>query len=464
MEKHPKYTSSQIDGFIPPQAVELEKAILGALMLEKEAFVRIADILQSDDFYVQSHQTIYTAVSNLNKSQRPIDMLTVSDELERMGNIDEIGGRVYIAQLTENIGSSAHIEFHAHIIKDKSVERQAISIAHQASKSIYENEDISDVLVKLGKDIDSLQEQLIGKTKGSHISNSLLSALDGMYARVELARKNIRSGIDTGFSDLNRRTNGWQGSDLIILAARPAMGKTAIALHFAKKAAMQGIPVAIFSLEMSEISLANRLILSECDVDPERFKSGYLTNEEIRKIEDAAGTLHNLPIYVDDNPCVSMNYIQSKSRILHRRGKCGMIIADYLQLATGETKNKNTNREQEISQMSRTAKITAKELNIPFILLSQLNRANESRANKRPLLSDLRESGAIEQDADMVCFIHRPEYYGIIPTDSSGNTEKNYGELILAKHRNGATGDIKFKHNVGMTRFFDYGSSDQLPF
>jgi len=449
-------------GLIPPQAIELEEVVLGALLIEKEAYRQVEEILKAEDFYNGIHEIIFNSIQELSKKSLPVDMLTVVQELQRVGKLDEIGGPIYIAQLTENVGSAAHIEYHAKIIKQKSIERQAISIAHNASKTIYDGEDIGDVLFHVGKQIESLQEALMGKMQGAHISNSIKGALEGMHSRIELARKNIRSGINTGLNELNKKTNGWQNSDLVIIAARPAMGKTAIALHFAKAAAKQGIPVAIFSLEMSDISLANRLLLSECDVDPEKFKSGYLTNEEINKIERAAGELWNLPIYVDDNPCVSMDYIRSKSRLLNKQGKCNMIIADYLQLATGD--NNKGNREREVAQMSRTAKIIAKELKIPFLLLSQLNRANESRPDKKPLLSDLRESGAIEQDADMVCFIHRPAEYKITVTNKLGIEEKNYGEFIIAKFRNGPTGLVKFKHNDGMTQFFDYATESNYEY
>lgn len=438
--------------------MELEEAILGALMIEKRAYEQLDSILKPNDFYVESHRNIFKAINSLNESSKPIDMLTVVEELKKTGLLESSGGAVYIAQLTEKVASAAHLEFHAQIIKQKAIERETIDEARKIINRVHENEDIGDVLFESGKHLESLQESLIGKTSGDHISVSLKKALNEMYARIEMARNNIRSGINTGFSDLNRMTNGWQKSDLIILAARPAMGKTAVALHHAKSAAIQGIPVAIFSMEMSDVSLANRLILSEANVDPERFKSGYLTNEEIKSIEQATGYIWKLPIYVDDNPCASMPYIRAKCRILSKQGKCGMIIGDYLQLT--ESDGDSGNREQEVAKMSRTAKKIAKELEVPFLLLSQLNRGNETRQDKKPLLSDLRESGAIEQDADMVIFIHRPEYYGIEVTDKQGCKESNYGELIVAKHRNGATGLVKFKHNVGMTKFYDYNSQN----
>ncbi|GAB6121110.1 replicative DNA helicase [Dysgonomonas termitidis] len=453
------------DSFISPQAVELEEAVLGAILIEKEAYQSIEDILKPDDFYVESNKLIYQAIRILNGESRPVDMLTVTEKLKSGNKLAEIGGPVYIAGLTEKVGSSAHIVFHANIIKQKAIERVTITEARSIINKINENEDISDILFTSGKNLEELQESLVGKMTGSHLSVSLKKATDEMYSRIELARKNIRSGIDTGFADLNRKTNGWQKGDLIIEAGRPGMGKTAVALWHAKAAARQGYPVAFFSLEMSDVSLANRLILSEAKVDPENFKSGYMTNGEVDLIEKAIGALWSLPIYVDDNPCASMGYIRAKCRVLKKQGKLGLIIGDYLQLA--ENDEESGSREQEVAKMSRTAKKIAKELEVPFILLSQLNRGNESRADKKPLLSDLRESGAIEQDADIVIFNHRPEYYDMKVTDENGMEESNYGELIVAKHRNGATGTVKYKHSEGMAQFFDYNTasyqSSQFP-
>lgn len=459
-----KSTSSQIDtdlGFLPPQALELEEAVLGATMIEKGAFSLIDELLLPDDFYSDLHKLIFQSIRKLNADSKPIDMMTVVEDLRSSNKLDEIGGPMAIAQLTERVASAAHIVFHAKIIKQKSIERKAIDVGREITKQIMLNSDISDVLFGSGRKIEELQEALIGKTNGDHVSVPIQKALDEMHSRIKLARQGVRTGINTGFSDLNKYTNGWQPGDLIIEAARPAMGKTAISLQHAKSAALQGIPVAIFSLEMSDVSLANRLILSEANVDPDKFKSGYLSNEEIDSIEKSAGMLWDLPIYVDDNPSASMGYIRAKCRLLKKKKQLGLIIGDYLQLA--ENDEESGSREQEVAKMSRTAKKIAKELEVPFILLSQLNRGNESRADKKPLLSDLRESGAIEQDADMVIFIHRPEYYGIEVTDKNGVKESNYGELIIAKHRNGATGTVKFKHNIGMTKFYDYNYRNNTP-
>lgn len=456
-------TSSQIDGKLPPQAKEIEQIILGACLIESDAFEKIASELSEADFYDKRNQSVFKAISGLYKERKTIDMMTVTQAMLSSGDLESIGGPIYIASLTSKIGSSAHILDHAMIVKERSIQRKGLVIANELENAIYSNEDIGDVLHKAINGSESLMEELIGKSNGEHISKALKGSMDGLYKRVEMARKNIRSGVDTGLHDLNKITNGWQPGNLVIIAARPSMGKTAVMLHLAKSAARSNIPVAIFSLEMSDISLANRLILSECDVDPERFKSGYMTNEEINKVETAVNELWRLPIYVDDNPCVTMDYIRSRCKILKKQGKCGIIMADYLQLA--ESGEREGSREREVAKMSRTAKITAKELKVPFLLLSQLNRGNEARPDKKPLLSDLRESGAIEQDADIVMFIHRPEYYKIEVKDKNGNVERNYGELIVAKNRDGATGLVKFKHNDGMTKFYDYGSCDKdMPF
>lgn len=441
---------------IMPNAPELEKAVIGALLLESRAYEEVIGILTDTDFYRLEHQVIYKMIEELHRDRKPVDILTVTEGLKKSGELEYCGGPYYISVLTTNIASTTHIKQHAMVVKEKSILRQMIETASGVINQAYtEGDEIDNILSTAGQKLDILMERLIGGSKGNHLSVSLKKATESLYRRVELARSNIRSGVDTGLSDLNKITNGWQPSELIILAARPAMGKTALLLHFAKKAARSGVPVAIFSLEMSEISLANRLMLSECDVDAEKFKSGYLSNDELNRIEKGMGELYNLPIYVDDNPTVTMSYIRHRCKILKKQNKCGLILVDYLQL--GQSDSRENNREQEVAKMSRMAKITAKELDVPYILLSQLNRGNESRADKKPLMSDLRESGAIEQDADMVCFIHRPQYYGIkVYNETTRQEEVNYGELIIAKHRNGATGMVKFKHNDSMTKFYDY--------
>lgn len=456
-----QYTQSQAK--IPPQALDFEDAVLGACLVESEAFDKIAMMLDDSDFYDTRNQAVYRAMRRLHDARSPIDMLTVTKAVMEAEKNDDVAWPVHISGLSAKIGSAAHIETHASVVKERSIQRKCIRLANEIENAVYENEDVGEILNRAISGNELLLGNLIGESNGAHFSEAIKGAIEAMYARVELARKNVRSGIETGLNGLDKMTNGWQPGNLIIVASRPSMGKTAFLLHMAKAAAKSGAHVAIFSLEMSDISLANRLLLAESGVDSWRFKTGRMSNEDMENIEKAANALWNLPIYVDDNPCVSMEYVRSRSKIMRRRGECDIVMMDYLQLADSGG-SKELNREREVAKMSRLAKITAKELKIPFILLSQLNRGNETRLDKKPLLSDLRESGAIEQDADIVMFIHRPGYYKIEVRDKRGNVEQNYGELIIAKNRDGATGTVPFKHNDGMNRFYDYGIDNEMPF
>lgn len=460
MKQNQQYTELNC---IPPSSTELEKAVLGALLLEKEAYSKIEGILSDTDFYSPKHSIIFRHIKNMSDKNDPVDMLTVVQSLYNSGKLDEAGNVSYISGLTSNIASAVHIEHHATIIKQKAVEREIINISQQAIKKVHEGEIIGDVMFWQGKEIEKQQEALTGKQSTNHISEAVKKALNDMSIRMEHAKSGRPTGISTGLKGLDSITGGWQNSDLIIIAARPAMGKTAFALHFAKTAAKNDCPAALFSLEMSDISLANRLLLSESNINSFKFRSGKLTCEESIEIEKAAGTLCKLPIYIDDNASVSMSYIRSKARLLNKQGKCKIVIIDYLQLAT-DTNNKNRNREQEIAQMSREAKVIAKELNIPVLLLSQLSRKVEERTDKRPLLSDLRESGAIEQDADMVCFIHRPEYYEKELHAPDNSIVKNGIEFIISKYRNGATGSLIVQHDGTLNKIFDYGTNGNMPF
>lgn len=438
-----------------PSSKELESAVLGAILSETSAFNIIESKLSEEDFSVESNAIIFRHVLELSKKREPIDMLTILESLRNSGKLEEVGGPVYIMHLCDGIGSSAHIEFHALILKQKTVERKLIKLSFDCNKKIVDGEDIGDILFSQLKEIEKLQESLIGKQATLHISETLDKSIEAMYMRIANAANGIQTGVNTGLGLLNKKTNGWQRQNLIIIAARPAMGKTAFALHFAKSAAISGTPVAIFSLEMSDISLTNRLLISESNVNPELFKSGKLSQDDIQSFESAAGTLWNLPIYIDDNSGASMGAIKAKARILNQKGKCGMIVIDYLQLAKMSDGNKSRNREQEVAEMSREAKLMAKELDIPVLLLSQLSREVEKRTDKRPMLSDLRESGAIEQDADMVCFIHRPEYYGS-KLSIKGSEIYNGIEFIIAKNREGSTGCIVCQHNGSLSKIFDY--------
>ncbi|MDR1097297.1 MAG: replicative DNA helicase [Tannerella sp.] len=441
-------------GYIPPSAPEIENVILGALLLEPGAYAEIEGFLSDEDFYVPKNATIFHAIESLHKAHEAIDMLTVREKLKATGKLAESGGDPYIAELTGNIAQAANIVHHAKIVKQKSVERQIILLSHQATKKIYDLEDIDGIMTWQRREIERLQECMSGNTATRHISVSVKKAITEMYLRREHNAQGKSTGITTGLSNLDGITGGWKKSDLIIIAARPAMGKTAFALHLAKCAAASGHPAAMFSLEMSDVSLADRLLLSESSVNACAYRTGKLSAADTVEIEKAAGILHDLPIHIDDSESATMPYIRSVARRLNRQGQCEIVIIDYLQLAEGE-KGKNTYREQEVSRMSREAKRMAKELNIPVILLSQLNRESEKRTDKRPGLSDLRESGAIEQDADMVCLLHRPEYYNR-SLDINGVEVHNGIEFIIAKYRNGATGSVILQHDGTLNRIFDY--------
>ena len=443
----------------PPQAIELEKAVLGALMLEQEAISVVVNILSPECFYNPSHEVIYKAIQALHNARQPIDIMTVADQLTKTGELDEIGGSYNLSQLTMTVGSAAHIEYHAQIVFERYIARQIIQKGAKIMSAGFDDSiGIDDMVSDAEREINDITAQIAGKVDIAHIGKSVNRAVDEAYNRTENIRKGIRTGVPTGLVDLDKISCGWRNSDLIVLAARPSMGKTAIMLHFAKAAAKNNTPAAVFSLEMSDISISNRLILSESTIAPDRFRGGYMSNGELKEIEIAAGNVAEMPIYIDDNCDVTMAHIRARAKALQRQGKCGIVFIDYLQLCR-EKGNQNRSREQEVSAMSREAKIVAKELNIPVILLSQLSRECEKRSDKKPQLSDLRDSGSIEQDADMVILIWRPGYYGVNVTDKYGNKEENYGELLIEKQRDGATGVIKFKHNVGMNQIFDYDNS-----
>lgn len=445
-------------------AIDLEEIVLGAILIERDAFSLVDSILKPEHFHLSSNRVIYEAANSLFKNQEPIDAATVTVQLLKSKNLDSAGGALRLAELTSKVGSSAHIKNHALIIKQQYFSREMLDISQKTSRRIIEGEDIDDVMVWHDKVVESLQEEMIGEKSTLHVFDSVRKSLRSLAERVKAARQGKHTGIPTGLKQLDSITNGWQNSEVIVIAARPAMGKTAFALHFAKSAAVNGFPVAIFSLEMSDESLADRLLISESGVDANNYKSGRMSQKEQDDVEKAANKFTDLPMYIDDNASVSMSYIRSKARLLHKQGKCRMVIIDYLQLVT-EGGEKGRNREQEVSQMSREAKILAKELNIPVLLLSQLNRKVEDRGDKRPLLADLRESGAIEQDADMVCFIHRPEYYKISMKDKNGFDVANGIEFLISKYRNGATGDIQLQHNGSLSRIYDIGAvSSDLPF
>ncbi|MDL2278262.1 replicative DNA helicase [Parabacteroides sp. OttesenSCG-928-G07] len=442
-------------GRLQPQARELEEAVLGALMLEKDAYSIISEILKPECFYEKSHEMIFSAIVDLALSQRPIDMLTVTEQLKVRGELDQVGGPFYIAQLTSKVASSAHIEYHARIIAQKYLARELISFSSMVQgKAFDETIDVEDLMQEAEGKLFEISQRNVKKdvTQIDPVISEAMALLQKAAGQTEGF-----TGLRTGFNDLDKITFGWQNSDLIIIAARPAMGKTAFVLSMAKNMAVNfNTPVALFSLEMSNVQLVNRLMVNVSELSGEKIKSGQLADYEWEQLDYKLKELYGAPIFVDDTPSLSVFELRTKARRLVREHDIKCIIIDYLQLmnASGMTFG---SREQEVSTISRSLKGLAKELNIPIIALSQLNRGVENRQGsegKRPQLADLRESGAIEQDADMVCFIHRPEYYKITE-DERGNSLVGVAEIIIAKHRNGATGDVRLKFKNEFAKFMN---------
>lgn len=450
------------DAKIQPQDKEIEDAVLGALMLERDAYAIVCDLLRPESFYDPGNQKIYAAINKLGVMQQPIDMLTVTQQLRADGALDDVGGPVRISELTSNVASAAHIEYHARIVAQKFLARRLISFCSEIEKKSFdESYDIDDLLQEAeGKLFEISQGNL--KKDFTQIDPVINSAMEQIEAAGK--RESGLSGLQTGFHNLDKLTSGWQNSDLIIIAARPAMGKTAFVLSMAKNMAVDyNTPVAIFSLEMSNLQLVNRLISNVCEIEGEKIKSGRLSRQEWEQLNSRVRSLFSAPLYVDDSPSLSILELRTKARRLVKEHSVKIIIIDYLQLMNA-TGMKFGSREQEVSMISRSLKQLAKELNIPVIALSQLSRKVEERndGNKRPQLSDLRESGAIEQDADIVCFIHRPEYYTRSTTDAENRDIRGMAEFIVAKHRSGSVDDIEMTFVARFARF--QNRSEPMPF
>ena len=450
------------DAKIQPQDKEIEDAVLGALMLERDAYAIVCDLLRPESFYDPGNQKIYAAINKLGVMQQPIDMLTVTQQLRADGALDDVGGPVRISELTSNVASAAHIEYHARIVAQKFLARRLISFCSEIEKKSFdESYDIDDLLQEAeGKLFEISQGNL--KKDFTQIDPVINSAMEQIEAAGK--RESGLSGLQTGFHNLDKLTSGWQNSDLIFIAARPAMGKTAFVLSMAKNMAVDyNTPVAIFSLEMSNLQLVNRLISNVCEIEGEKIKSGRLSRQEWEQLNSRVRSLFSAPLYVDDSPSLSILELRTKARRLVKEHGVKIIIIDYLQLMNA-TGMKFGSREQEVSMISRSLKQLAKELNIPVIALSQLSRKVEERndGNKRPQLSDLRESGAIEQDADIVCFIHRPEYYTRSTTDAENRDIRGMAEFIVAKHRSGSVDDIEMTFVARFARF--QNRSEPMPF
>ncbi|MDR1103727.1 MAG: replicative DNA helicase [Tannerella sp.] len=444
-------------GRLQPQAREIEEAVLGALMLEKDAYFLVSEILKPESFYEKAHELIYQAIVDLAVSQRPIDMLTVTQQLRRNSHLDAIGGPFYISQLTEKVASTAHLEYHAGIIAQKFLARELIRYTGTVQGKAYdETTDIDELMQEAEGELFKIAQRNI-KNEAIQINPIIKESMSLLQKAAN--QKEGLSGLRSGYTALDKITSGWQNSDLVIIAARPAMGKTAFVLSMAKNMAVNfDIPVALFSLEMSNVQLVNRLIVNVSEISGDKIKSGQLASFEWEQLDRKIKDLYDAKIYVDDTPSLSIFELRTKARRLVREHAVKCIFIDYLQLMNAtdnKQKTKFGSREQEVSTISRSLKGLAKELNIPIIALSQLNRGVENRQGiegKRPQLADLRESGAIEQDADMVCFIHRPEYYKILE-DDKGNSLLGLAEIIVAKHRNGATGDVLLRFKKDFAKF-----------
>ena len=450
-------------GHLQPQATDIERAVIGALMIDKDAFSLVSEIIRPETFYEPRNQKIYQAIQNLNMTERPVDIMTVTEELKSQGTIDDIGGPGYLLDISDRVASSANVEYHAHILAQKFLARQLIQFASRVEEKAFD--DTVDVDALMQEAEGSLFEisQKNMKQDYTQIDPVIQQALD--ILQKASANTGGLTGIPTGYTDLDEMTSGWQKSDLVIIAGRPAMGKTSFALSLAKNIAVDyHIPIAFFSLEMNNVQLVNRLISNTCEIAGSKILNGQLTPDEWDRLDKNLTKLTGSPVYVDDTPGLSVFELRTKARRLVREKGVKIIMIDYLQLMNANGM-KFGSRQEEVSTISRSLKGLAKELDIPIIALSQLNRTVENREGlegKRPQLSDLRESGAIEQDADMVLFIHRPEYYHIF-ADEHGRNLKGMAQIIIAKHRNGSVGDVTLRFKGKYVRFENPEDDQAVP-
>jgi len=432
-------------GKVPPHDIEAEQAIIGSMLTDKDAVISAIEVLKEDAFYREDNKAIYSAILSLYSKNEPIDIITVKAELVESGNFDRVGGIEYLAGLPDKVPTTANVERYIKIVDEKYMLRKLIQSANDLIALGYdETEDVDSILDMAEKRVFDLTQN-----KNSTGYSSIKDVLVESFAELEKLynQKGHVTGVSTGFSDLDYKTSGLHGSELIILAARPAMGKSAFAINIATNAAVQSkVPVVIFNLEMSKDQIGNRILCSEAMVDSNKIKTGQIEDQDWMKLASTLGVLSDAPIYIDDTPGITVMEIRAKCRKLKMEKNIGLIVIDYLQLIQGSGK-RNTSREQEISEISRSLKILAKELNVPVIALSQLSRGAEKRDDKRPMLSDLRESGAIEQDADIVIFLYRDDYY------NEDSEEKNVAEVIMAKHRGGSTGTVKLAWMPSYTKF-----------
>ena len=440
---------------VQPQAIDLEKVVLGALMVDSDAFSVVSEILKPDTFYEPRHQKIYEAIRNMNMEERPVDIMTLSNELTKMGEIDKVGGTEYLMEISSQVASAAHIESHARILAQKYLQRQLIHYAGDIETQAYDQSvDVDELMQRAEADLFTLSQNNM-KQDYTQVAPVVKDAVQILQRAA--ANKGGLTGIPTGYTGMDDMTSGWQASDLVIIAGRPAMGKTSFALSIAKNIAVDfNIPVGFFSLEMSNVQLVNRLISNVCEISGKKILNGQLEPSDWERLDKRIGKLTAAPIFVDDTPGLSVFELRTKARRLVRDKGVKIIMIDYLQLMNANGM-KFGSRQEEVAKISQSLKGLAKELNVPVLALSQLSRNVEGREGlegKRPQLSDLRESGAIEQDADMVLFVHRPEYYHIFQ-DEKGNDLHGMAQIIIAKHRKGSTGDVLLNFRGEFTRFQD---------
>jgi replicative DNA helicase len=433
---------------VPPQSTEAEQSVLGAILLENEALNKASELLQADDFYREAHRQIYAAMIELSEKNTPVDQITLTELLKQKNKLAEVGGLTYIAELTDMIPTAANIEYYAKIVRQKAILRNLITTATGiVAKASAAQEEIEDIIDFSEKTIFQIAQNQINPSYYpiKSIIGATFKAIEQLYEK-----KQLITGVPSGFTDLDSKTSGFQPSDLVIIAGRPSMGKTAFCLNIAQHAAtVEKVPTVIFSLEMSKEQLAMRMLCSEARVDNHRLRSGHIADNEWGKLTNAAGRLTESSLFIDDTPGMTVFEMRAKSRRLKAEHGLGMIIVDYMQLMSG-SKTRSESREQEISEISRSLKALAKELNVPVLALSQLNRRLEDRSgeHKKPQMSDLRESGAIEQDADVILFIYRDEVYHPDKEESKG-----LAEIIIGKQRNGPTGEVPLTFLNQYTRF-----------
>lgn len=458
-EKKPKNSIDTSYGHIQPQATDIERVVLGALMIDKDAFSIVSEIIKPETFYEPRNQKIYRAIQTLSMNENPVDIMTVIEELKREGTLEDVGGPTYIVDLSSHVASSANIEYHARILAQKYMARQLISFASVIeTKAFDETTDVDELMQEAESSLFELSQKNMRQdyTQVEPVVDQAIKIL-----QKAAANKGELTGIPTGYNKLDDMTAGWQASDLVIIAGRPAMGKTSFALSLAKNIAVDHQrPIAFFSLEMNNVQLVNRLISNVCEIEGKKILNGQLDDEEWKRLDLNVGKLQTAPIYIDDTPGMSIFELRTKARRLVREKGVEIIMIDYLQLMNANGARFGS-RQEEVSTISRSLKGLAKELDIPILALSQLNRTVEGREGlegKRPQLSDLRESGAIEQDADMVLFVHRPEYYRIFE-DEKGNDLHGKAQIIIAKHRKGGTGDVLLDFRGEFTRFQNPDSS-----